>query len=442
MALIKSGTHIDFGIIKRVTPISSEIMTYIVFLEHRHQDHEFAVGIPVFSFGYNSYTYEVGSRVICLIKDSNFSKVFIIGQTYDPTVTRGGSAPKSGETLLSSGGDDISGISPLGKNDMFHAYTKNSYFKFDSKKLNISISNELVISGNQSFFTLSTDNMGSGFTVKSGTFNLLAFNGLNVFANDGGIYMKSQRLSFYEGSRKKPSLLISKGLHRHIGSESIHIFGVYSFEAASSKIKGNKYAVDWNVIQGSYGIRLGTGDLSVNLLNLSGAEVSFKVGVGPLYLSQFIFNQSSLEVKIGSALPDSLKLGGGSIAVKVGNIPGLQSQFDISGTSGTLKITGAAGSSSYEYTSSLITIKNTGVSGSASLDIGSGKLTLKSASKATGGKIILDGEVEITGNVTVKGSEGITVSSGDVKAGPSSISLTKHKHASSIPGAPGPPLPG
>jgi hypothetical protein len=443
MGFVKIETKVDLGIITSVNKINKEIISYRVFLENYHQENERADGIPIFSFGYNSYTYLVGSRVVCLIKDSNFTKVFIIGQTYDPAITRGGNAARPGETQLSSGGADRSGIAPLGANDIFHAYTEGSYFKFDSKKLNISIADELVINGNRSFFSLSTDTNNSGFSVKNGTFNISAINGLNVFANDGAVYIKAQRLAFYEGANKeKPNFLISNGLHRQIGSESLQIFGIYSFEAGSSKVKGKNFVVDWNLIQGSYGIRLGTGDFKINLMNVSGAEVSFKIGVGPLYLSQFIFDQSALEVKIGAALPDSLKLGGGTLEIKVGNFPGLQTEFLLEGSNAELKIKGVTGSSSYAYTPSKITIENTGLFGSASFEIGSGKLTLMSASKAMGGKIILDGEVEISGNLKVKGSDGIEATLGDVKAGPTSISLTKHKHATSIPGGPTPPLPG
>lgn len=442
MAIFPVETKVDLGIIKSVNKISNEIISYVVKLETYHQENQRATGIPVFSFGYNSYTYLEGSRVVCLIKDSNFNKVFIIGQTYDPAVSRGGIVPNQGQINLSAGGTDRSGLAPLGTNDIFHAFAGKSYLKFDSSKIDISISDQFKINGGQSFFNLSTDVNGSGFSVKFGTFNISAINGLNVFANDGAIYMKAQRLAFYEGANKiDPDFLISNGLHRRTGVQSLEIFSVYSFEAGSSKTQGTDYAVDWNIIQGSYGIRLGTGDFKINLTNVAGAEVSFKVGVGPLYLSQFIFDQSSLEIKIGAALPDSLKLGGGSIEVKVGNIPGLQSEFLIEGSNAELKVKGATGSSTFTNSTGKILFENSGFSGSASLEIASGKLTLKSASKAMGGKILLDGEVEISGNLTVKGSDGVEATMGDVKAGPLGISLINHKHASAIPGAPAPPLP-
>ena len=116
---------------------------------------------------------------------------------------------------------------------------------------------------------------------------------------------------------------------------------------------------------------------------------------------------------------------------------------------------GITGSSTIKNSTGKILFENSAATGSASLEIASGKLTLKSASKALGGKILLDGEVEISGNLTVKGSDGIEVSedivvkgskgievkTGDVKAGPLSISLKNHKHAASVPGGPSPPLP-
>ena len=442
MAFFSAETKFDLGIITKVNKINVEVVSYVIKLETYHQENQRATGVPIFSFGYNSYTYLEGSRIVCLIKDSNYSKVFIIGQIYDPAISRGGFVPDEGEISLSTGGSNRSGLAPFGKNDIFHAYAGQSYLKFDSDKINISIADKLRIDGGQSFFNLSTDSNGSGFSVKFGTFNILAPNGLNVFANDGAIYMRAQRLAFYEGANKKdPDFLISNGLHRRTGVQSLEIFSVYSFEAGSSKTQGTDYAVDWNIIQGSYGIRLGTGDFKINLTNVAGAEVSFKVGVGPLYLSQFVFDQSSLEVKIGAALPDSLKLGGGSIAVKVGNFPGLQSEFLIEGGSSELKVKGVTGSSTITNSSGKILFENSGLVGSASLEIASGKLTLKSASKAMGGKILLDGEVEISGNLIVKGSDGVEATMGDVKAGPMSISLMNHTHASSIPGGPSPPNP-
>ena len=102
---------------------------------------------------------------------------------------------------------------------------------------------------------------------------------------------------------------------------------------------------------------------------------------------------------------------------------------------------GVTGSSTITNSSGKILFENSGLVGSASLEIASGKLTLKSASKAMGGKILLDGEVEISGNLIVKGSDGVEATMGDVKAGPMSISLMNHTHASSIPGGPSPPNP-
>lgn len=439
---LKLEVKVDLGIITSIEKRNKEIISYTVKLENYHQELESAVGIPVFSFGYNSYTYIVGSRVLCLVKDSNVDKVFIIGQTYDPAISRGGFAPDPGEIFLSSGGDDRSGISPLGKNDIFHAYTSASYLKFDSKKINISIGDDLIINGANAFFSLMTDKNQNGFLIKNGTFNFLGDNGFNFFSNNGEFYLQGQGFSFYEGRKKDADFSVVNGIHRRIGLESLDIFGTYSFEAGNGKIKGKTYTVDWNIISGSYGIRLGTGDFKINLTNISGAEVSFKIGQGPLYLSQFIFNQSSLEIKIGSALPDSLKLGGGSLIIKAGNLPGFQTELLLEGSKAELKVKGAAGNSTYTQSGQSMKFESSSLIGSASFEIASGKLTLKSASKSNGGKITLDGEVEITGNVTVKGSDGITVSVGDVKAGPKSISLKNHKHASGIPGAPTPPLPG
>ena len=96
---------------------------------------------------------------------------------------------------------------------------------------------------------------------------------------------------------------------------------------------------------------------------------------------------------------------------------------------------GVSGSSSFEYTSTKVLIKNSGFT-TATIEISGGKVTVTSASS---GKIVLDGDVEVTGDVTVDGSTGVKVTSGDVKAG--LISLKQHKHAAAVPGGPSPPLP-
>jgi hypothetical protein len=437
-----SFSKVESGIILKTIYGEEEFLKYHVQIENHHSHNDYSIGVPIFSFGYNSYTILPNSRVICLVKDNNYSTVFIVGQIYDPAILRNNMPPDPGQIKLATGGNQRSGITQIGDSDKISIYSGQTFIKLDTNSFNLSIGKNSFLDYSHDNFILKLNEQNEGLYIKGGKTNFITPNGFYVNSNSGSIYTQGQKFSFTEGNNEKPNLLISKGLHRNIGVESVNIFSKYSFSASSARIKGSSDSVDWNVITGSYAIRLGTGDFKVNLLNASGAEVYFKIGIGPAYLSQFSFTQSVLEVKIGVALPDSLKLGGGSLAVKVGNFPGLQSELLLEESNAELKVKGLLGDSTFTHKSTSIKFENNSLvtGASASFEIASGKLTLKSASKALSGKIILDGEVEITGNVTVKGSTGIEATSGDIKAG--TISLKNHKHASSIPGGPTPPTPG
>jgi len=437
-----ASPRIESGIILKVTYGEGEFLKYHVRIENHHSINDFSIGIPIFSFGYNSYTILPNSRVICLIKDNNYNNVFIVGQIYDPAIIRSIDPPMPGQIKLSTGGEQRSGISPIGSSEKISIYSGANFINLDSNKFNISLGKNSFINYSLNEFSLKLNEQNEGISIKNSTMNFNIPNGFNILSSSGPFNIQTQDFSFTEGNNPKPNLLISKGLHRHIGVESVNIFSKYSFSASSARIKGSSDSVDWNVTTGSYAIRLGTGDFKVNLLNSAGAEVYFKIGIGPAYLSQFSFTQSELEIKIGLALPDYLKLGGGVLEIKVGNFPGLQTELLLEESNAELKVKGIFGNSTFTHKSTSIKFENDSlVTGtSASFEIASGKLTLKSASKALSGKIILDGEVEITGNVTVKGSTGIEATSGDIKAG--TISLKNHKHASSIPGGPTPPTPG
>jgi hypothetical protein len=206
------------------------------------------------------------------------------------------------------------------------------------------------------------------------------------------------------------------------------------------------------MLTGNYAIRLGTGDFKVNLMNSLGAEVYFKIGIGPLYLSQFSLTQSALEVKIGTALPDSLKLGGGTLDIKVGNFPGLQTEFLLEDSTAELKVKGIFGDSTFTQKTISIKFENnsTFTGASASLEIASGKLILTSASKALGGRITLDGEVTITGKLIVDNeiysSSDIfakaTILGDSVSKSPQTVGLSTHKHPTAVPGPVSSPTPG
>lgn len=437
------NTRIFSGIIRGYRKESNEIFIYRINFENHHQPLEFIDGVPIFNFEYNGLVYPLGSRVLCLIRDNDFSQTYVLGQIYDPNINRNAVPANAGEVQLNSSLDAKSGLGPLGKNDNFVAFGGSSHLKMNSTSFKIDVDNtKVLIEGSIGELKLIADvNNSQGIVIKDTFMNIIANGGFKVSSVKGDILLIGDSFKFFNSDSEKPFFYFSKGALKFTGIEYLSNFGSYNITAGNGLIKGRTTTVDWNVISGSYAIRLGTGDFKINLMNSLAAEVYFKIGIGPLYLSQFSFTQSTLDIKIGAALPDTLKLGEGEIAIKVGNFPGLQSEFIINGSKGSLKINGLLGSSSYEYKSLGITFENSStISGSATLEIADGKLTLTSASKALGGKIILDGEVEVTGKLTVKGSDGIEATSGDVKAG--TISLKQHKHASSIPGGPSTPLAG
>jgi hypothetical protein len=403
-------TKVDIGIIKKVTFISKEHVYYTVFLENYHQENQRAEGIPIFSFGYNTYTYEVGSRVICLIKDKDFNKVFVLGQTYDPNLVRGIDAAKEGELNISS---DQNGIIGIGTSDSISINSGSSKVKVTDEKISLTIGSTAKINLNPQEFSTTLNN-GNNFSVKNGTADFNLNNGFKVRSAAGDIYLQGGSLSFAEGEGQTPSLLIVNSVHRYIGSEFLSIFSAYSFEAGTSKIKGKKNAVDWNIIQGNYAITIGVGDFVL---------------------------------KTGTTVIDKLTLGNGELNLSVGNILFYQTELLISGDEMKLNLNGAFSSSEINVKSSLVEIKNKVslllIDYDSSIKLDFGVITLTPSSKAKGGKIKLDGEVEITGSLIVRGSDGVSATLGDVTAGTiSKISLKNHKHATSVPGSPSPPLPG
>jgi hypothetical protein len=66
------NANIQIGIIQKINDADGEFLSYNVFIENYHNEKEFTIGVPIFSFGYNSYTYVPGCRVICLIKDGDY----------------------------------------------------------------------------------------------------------------------------------------------------------------------------------------------------------------------------------------------------------------------------------------------------------------------------------------------------------------------------------
>jgi hypothetical protein len=417
---------IDIGIIQAVTFISNEHVYYTVFLENYHQENQSAEGIPVFSFGYNTYTYIKKSRVVCLIKDSDYTKVFILGQTYDPNIIRGIGAAKPGELNISS---DKNGIIGIGTGDGVQINAGDSKVSISSDAAKISVGKDTNINLNPTQFGISLNN-NENFSIKNGQSVLNASKGFKVFSEQGGIYLSSDAFSFTERTGAGPSYLITNSIHRLVGDEFLSLFSVYNFEVGSSKIKGKTNAVEWNVLQGSYSFKLTTGDFKIDMLNALGAEFSLKIGPSDFIFSKLIFNKSSLNIEIDSTLIGKSTFMLGSNELKIN----LKSQFPL-----------IVSETNIEIFTSKIYFKNKDIFGlkTASFEISDGDLILIPASKALGGKIKLDGEVEITGSLIVRGSDGVSATVGDVTTGTiSKISLKNHKHATSVPGSPSPPLPG
>lgn len=414
---------VDIGVIKKVTKLSNEHIYYTVFLENYHQENESAEGIPIFSFGYNSYTYIEKSRVVCIIKDTDYTKVFIIGQTYDPNIIRGIAVAKPGELNISS---DKNGIIGLGTGEAIKIVAGSSSITTTPEKMKLSLGNNVDINFNPNQFNVSLNN-NEGFGIKNGKSTLSASKGFELFSKEGGIYLASDSFTFSEGIGQAPSYLITNSIHRLTGDEFLSLFSVYNFEVGSSKVKGKNNAVEWNVLQGSYSFKLTTGDFKIDMLNALGAKFSVLIGPNDFIFSYLTLDKSSLNIQIDSTLIGKSKLMLGSNELNIN----LKSQTPL-----------IVSETNIEIFTSKIFLKNKDVTGSktASFEISDGDLTLISASKAMGGKIKLDGEVEITGNLTVKGTTGVEVTVGDVKA--VTVSLKNHKHASSIPGGPTPPLPG
>ena len=72
MATFSTETKIDLGIIRSVNKISNEVVSYVIKLETYHQENQRATGIPIFSFGYNSYTYELELYPFTYLEKSAF----------------------------------------------------------------------------------------------------------------------------------------------------------------------------------------------------------------------------------------------------------------------------------------------------------------------------------------------------------------------------------
>lgn len=425
--------------------VQDHFISYVVSYEGLQR--ETGVASPIFNFGYNNYRYPNGTRVLVLVVNKNFSKPFILGTVYNQKVvpTVGVSPPREGEVTFNNGASNNSHISGLGTSRLISLGNSNSELQVSPQYLKFNFLNSnAFLNFEASSFSVVCENSFSFFQREQKT-TLFTRRGFNVFSGAGKIYLEAPSLTFVQKteslnsekeSTPRPAFEIENGYHNFKGIVGFYEYGgSLTFKVGTGKAVGADASVTWNVTEGDYNVNLSSGSYNLNCLDPTSAEFNVKLGPSSRPLSKLVLDTSYFSVDIGAALPDKLKLGGGEFSLKVGNTPGLQSELVLNGTSGKLTVPGVSGSSSFEYTSTKVLIKNSGFT-TATIEISGGKVTVTSASS---GKIVLDGDVEVTGDVTVDGSTGVKVTSGDVKAG--TVSLKQHKHASAVPGGPAPPLP-
>lgn len=427
-----------------VDPENLHYIQYVITYENLKKDPVEAT--PIFSFGYNSYRYPNGSRVAVVVSNGNFFRPLILGRIYDYKVApkTGIGVPREGELLFNSGYSGASYFSGLGTSTSVVLGNSESQLTVSPNSFTLKFNSGSLLSLEPQSFSVSNENSFSFFQREQKT-TLNSPRGFNVFSPGGGVYFEATTFTVVEktghfnvpkSKQPRPALQIENGYHNLKGIVGFYEYGgSLTFKVGTSKMVGGSTSVAWNVTEGDYNVNLSSGSYNLNCLDPTSAEFSVKLGPSSRPLSKLVLDTSSLSVDIGAVLPDKLKLGGGEFSLKVGNTPGLQSELVLNGTSGKLTVPGVSGSSSFEYTSTKVLIKNSGFT-TATIEISGGKVTVTSASS---GKIVLDGDVEVTGDVTVDGSTGVKVTSGDVKAG--LISLKQHKHAAAVPGGPSPPLP-
>jgi hypothetical protein len=427
------NTKVESAIIISYEIEESEYSKYYVQIENYHKQGEYATAYPVFSFGYNTSSYKVGNRVLCLIRNNDHQKVFIIGQIYDPNIIKKVSPPQPGRLQLITDGNVKSGMSQLGESDNMSLFSGSSTLQFDSTKFNFSISTKNYLRFSENHFDLRFNDGADGLIFKNSRATLNSANGFYINADDGPIYIKASNFSFTEDNADKPNFFISKGLIRLIGVESVNTFSSYKF-SGGSKVKGKSDTVEWNILTGNYVIGLGSGDFKVQTTSTT-SKISLKIGpltpVASLTLGTNLSGSTEFNVLIGTSINgDELTLGGGSFKISAGSTPTTHSTFQV--TDSKVNMIAKAGVTSSEINLSALQIK------------------LIPPSKASGGKIILDGEVEITGSLIVKDkvyssdeifAKAIIPESGSPQTS-SAVALSTHTHPTAVPGPVSPPKPG
>lgn len=427
------------------TVLSSEVVnfSYISYnLKYENLPKEVVTGTPLFSFGYNSYRYPDDCKVGVLVLNEDFFNPVILGRLYDTSVvpTSREGVPREGELLLNSGFNNNSSIDGLGYSTTVVIRNSSSSLTLSENFFNFNFRSGSNFNLEKNGFSFVLEN-GSFFSNSNQLTTLNSLRGFNVFLGAGPLYVEAQRFTFVEKTQHlnqakpsvvKPSFQIFKGLHVFSGqSARFEYASSLSFKVGTPKLVGGSTAVAWNVTEGDYEVNLTSGELNLNCLDPTSAAFNVKVGPSLLPLSTLTMNTTKFEVNLGPVSPSSLLLNTSKFEVKAGV-----------GNPDTLEL--GLANFKVEAGSTLLGVKNT-----LQFSVLSGVTLTAGGLLGEKGKIKLDGDVVITGELIVEdkvySTDEVYANTVVVLGAPivaTAVALSKHKHATSVPGGPAPPLPG
>jgi hypothetical protein len=437
---LKKDTELLIGEIIETIPIQGHYISYTIKFENLIKT--VSQGIPLFQFGYNSYTYPIGSRVLVVVINGKYTSCYILGRVYNPDVLPnfGATLPREGELVLNSGHLNNSGISGIGSSEVLKIFNNKSNLVIKPDGLVFSFEeneSQFSFTGDSFYYKLKNND---GFIHNENFTTLVASNGFNISALKNGVYIEGERFVIKEKRQKlqskpeaaskepKPSLEFDRGVHTFRGFRtSFEYSASMDFKIGTPKLQGGSTAVSWSVTEGDYEINLTSGELNLNCLDPTSAAFNVKIGPQALPISQMKMDTTELSIKLGPTLPSSLTLDFAEFKVEAGIISPDILQLG----KGSLKI---------EAGSALI-----GITNSLEFSILSG-ITLKAGGLLSKGKIELDGDVTITGELIVKDkifSTDEVFAKATVVAGSAitatAIGLSTHLHPTAIPGGPSSP---
>jgi hypothetical protein len=379
------------------------ILSYDVSLDGVHTNTSNPIqrskGIPVFSYGYNSIRYDDGTRVVCICKGSDYSEVWILGEVIDLSNKKDIPVPGKGEIGKRMNSEENSGMTPLGKSDQVLLWAKEGRLKLSDKYLNLDFGNKSALSVTGETLTYSgngTYSLGSTFTAY----------------NTQGFYFNSPTSLFFIQSK---GLKVASTAPSSISAPSLELkggelVGSYSSIRFSSSInyKGPKDAISFSALSGNMNFSIGKGDFKVGTADPLTSNIKMYIGF-PTKMATFNMSKDGIEMQGGlSPASSSIKLGGSSS-------PKIElDAFDN------------------------ISIKTK--TGDILIDATTGDIEINVSAM---GKIKLNGDTEIDGDLSVTGDiDGDKEVSAQAATAATKVKLSTHKHVSSAPGAPSPPIPG